>query len=400
MVQTIEQGDIFGRIGKGLGEGFGKGASKQIERNQLASGLEKIASNKDLSEVQRYGQLLRLPGGEEHAATLIPALQRSQAWKGIDETSPVAENVPEKISKENGSEKSSIISPDFEIESALQGLKQEPSQQDINALAKQYHSQGRFIDLGEAQKAAKEELKTNLGAQDTKLSNFETSLNQEAQRLLQSAGLNDYSKSIGEATQKLIRQGKYNILKNGSSPEAESKRFSDSLLDLSKAVTQTKKTGVSAGSFIPGSGKNFKSRVADLKAQKKEFEKYGFEEIYDDVASAAAGITPMQAASVLDPNSNKNFEKQVLKEGKNKVFHGITSRLGDKELNKLVDTIRPEDNLLSLEYLLRENRISIPEFKEKLLEPQNYKKLTDKQKRQLAKESKNSIMDDILFRVF
>ena len=165
-------------------------------------------------------------------------------------------------------------------------------------------------------------------------------------------------------------------------------------------MNQVKRAGVSAGSFIPGSGVNEKSRISQMKAQKKAFEELGFGEIFNDMAAGAAGITPTKAASFLDPLTNTEFKKIVAKDGgKGKAAHVFT-HLGDKEMDKLASTVRPEDNVLSMMYDLRKNNISVEEFRDKLTEPRYYDKLTSRQKRELNQEAKNSLLDDILFETF
>ena len=45
MVQKIKQGNIFGRIGSGIGKGLADQLPKEIERTRLAKGLEEVAQN-------------------------------------------------------------------------------------------------------------------------------------------------------------------------------------------------------------------------------------------------------------------------------------------------------------------------------------------------------------------
>src|SRR5260221_4789961 len=126
MVQIIDDpnaGNIFGRIGKGLAKGLSEQLPKEIERGRLSAGLKNIAGNKDLSEVERYAELLKLPGGAEHAGMLIPALQRSgqnkafleegevqpEPFQGTIQAPQAVQNIPvEKVS----SKKTALTSPE------------------------------------------------------------------------------------------------------------------------------------------------------------------------------------------------------------------------------------------------------------------------------------------------
>lgn len=406
MVQVIEQsGDMLGRIGKGIGKGLSEQLPKEVERGRLSEGLKNKGFG-DLSDI------LGIPGVSENPH-LIPLIQQAQQRKAFMGGGGISNENQPKVSsdqtatssifpKETPPSKSGLASRE-EIRKFNQGLLQEPDQPQINSLARQLIGQGQYLDPIQAQQAAANILKTNQNSQNQKIKNFESDLNERMGLTLQSGGLKDYRSSIGEITQALLDQGKYDVFKKGVTPEAASKDAQDILLNLGKAMTTAKSAGVSAGSFIPGSGKNEKSRTTDLKASRKEFEKYGFGEVYDDLASSAAGITPMKAASILDPIQNKEFKKSVdkVERGYLKAF---VQRLGDKDLDKIVSHINTkegeEDNILSLEHYLREKRIDISDFKNKLLEPGTYNKLTAKQKRQLNKEATNSLFDDILFETF
>ncbi len=62
MAQKISQGNIFGRIGTGIGQGLAEQIPKEIERGRLASGLKELGTKKDLTPFQRYAELISIPG--------------------------------------------------------------------------------------------------------------------------------------------------------------------------------------------------------------------------------------------------------------------------------------------------------------------------------------------------
>lgn len=62
MAQTIKQGNIFGRIGSGIGKGLAEQVPKEIERNRLASGLNQLGNQQGLSPFQQFAQLSSIPG--------------------------------------------------------------------------------------------------------------------------------------------------------------------------------------------------------------------------------------------------------------------------------------------------------------------------------------------------
>ncbi len=60
--QKIKQGNIFGRIGTGLGKGLAEQIPKEIERNRLASGLKDLGNQEGLSPFQQFSALASIPG--------------------------------------------------------------------------------------------------------------------------------------------------------------------------------------------------------------------------------------------------------------------------------------------------------------------------------------------------
>ncbi|HXQ38566.1 MAG TPA: hypothetical protein VN843_31485, partial [Anaerolineales bacterium] len=62
MAQYVKQGDIFGRIGTGVGKGLAEQVPKEIERNRLASGLQALGEQTSQDPIQAFSQLVSIPG--------------------------------------------------------------------------------------------------------------------------------------------------------------------------------------------------------------------------------------------------------------------------------------------------------------------------------------------------
>lgn len=63
MVQVIEQkGSIFGRLGKGLGQGLAEQLPKEVDRYRLSQGLKNLGQQEGLSPFQQFAELSGIPG--------------------------------------------------------------------------------------------------------------------------------------------------------------------------------------------------------------------------------------------------------------------------------------------------------------------------------------------------
>jgi len=61
-IQTIERGDLFGKIGKSFGEGLSTQIPKEIERKRLSEGLQKLSQEDNLTPFERFSKLSAIPG--------------------------------------------------------------------------------------------------------------------------------------------------------------------------------------------------------------------------------------------------------------------------------------------------------------------------------------------------
>ncbi len=63
MVQVLEPKEsVFGRIGKGIGQGLSEQLPKEMERGRLAQGLEQLSQQGNLTPFERFSKLSSLPG--------------------------------------------------------------------------------------------------------------------------------------------------------------------------------------------------------------------------------------------------------------------------------------------------------------------------------------------------
>lgn len=79
MSYTVKSGDIFGRVGSGLGSGLAEQLPQEVDRNRLSKGLQEIDNNKNLTPLQRFGKYLTLPGLTPQGLQGLTELSKQQA---------------------------------------------------------------------------------------------------------------------------------------------------------------------------------------------------------------------------------------------------------------------------------------------------------------------------------
>lgn len=437
MVQIIDQpGSIAGRIGKGFAQGLSEQLPKEIDRSRLSKGLKEIGEQKDLSPFEQASRVLALPGGAESAHTLLPLLQQQNQNKAFfkkGESKPLIPNkestlpasaIPKKTAEVQQS-RGGLASPS-EIKRYKQNLLQEPTQQDVNNLASDYIEQGIVQNRAEAVQLAQQELTQNLTSQNAKNKTLTDDLNSRIALDLQKGGLGKFGDVAGEIQKELLDQGEYLVNAKGKSPQEVSQEIGDIVTNLGKTSNKTKQSGSFENMFRP-------ARIKDreLREQKKDFEKYGFAEQFDDVATSSLGITPMKAAQVLDPLKNELLKDKIgklkqgskvgdilssvasgtlgplasfipgLKQVQEGVFNGFGNgtEMPSKSLDEVVKSIEPTDNLMAIAYEIRKKNLDVNQFLQRVSELSDSGEIaiTPRQKRQLERPVNNSLLGDILY---
>lgn len=431
MSYSIKQPSIAGRIGKGFGQGLAEQVPKEIERERLSSGLRKLGEKKfdPKNQFKNLADIYSIPGLAENPqlAEMVQNQIAKQNFQNRFEPEPTGEGqgglrlpspnqgIPENIAAQNipqenvnpkiktkaPAEKNEGFATQDEIASYKKKLLQVPTYEEQYKLANKYLDQGITQNPEAAMKLADLELRQNLTSQKTKNDTLRTSLNDRLARELQGTGLNDYKDISGEVIQKLIDQGEYLVNQKNKTPEEVTEELSKIALNLGKTTTNLKETGSMSNLFRASSKK-----ASDLREQKKDFEKYGFGEIFDDLATAAMGTTPLEIAHVLDPIKNKELEKKLkdLKKSTNwgSAFFESNKKLKENQLDGLIESIGKDDNLFSIEYELRARGYDVQQFKDRVsaLEDEKKKVLSPRQKRQQKRPVDNSFFGDILFESF
>jgi hypothetical protein len=206
-INDPNSGNIFGRLGASIGQGFSEQFPKQLQANREASAIEGLRNQKEpLDTLQQLAALRRSGISGQEAAQYIPLIQRQQErdiYNKKSETSKVQEhnkvqsNEPGKIEsaqdinihvpQENG-----FVSRDA-IKDYKSSLLRAPKTEEIEDLARtKFLARNPSMGITEAEGLARNEINTNREAQKTANAELRTDLNTRMALDLQGGGLGDF----------------------------------------------------------------------------------------------------------------------------------------------------------------------------------------------------------------
>lgn len=397
MVYTVSDpynGNIFGRLGKGIGQGISEQLPKEIQNRREANALQKAGESTNpldqLSNLRKAG----VSFGE--AKEVLPYIRNQNVRNKFVEENRREDKPIKSGEKISRPEKDKFSwAPKHETESYLNSLQAEPDRQEINDLAVKYLDVDPLETREGAQEKALNEIRQNRGSQQTNINKFVSDFDQRFANSLQKGGIGqNFGDVAGEIQNALLDQGK-RWVGLGMSPEAAASKVDDIALQLGKTANTVKELGSWGNMF-----RKARNKTADLKVQRKEFEKYGLGRIFDNLAASSLGISRMQAAHVLDPINNPVIEKELDKH-KDTIKPGSHYKVKDipnSEMKKIVDNIRPEDNIHDIQYRLREKGISLNQFKNAMMD--RYDLLTETQRDQIRAPVRQDFAGDVLFQSF
>lgn len=386
MSYSVSPGNIFGRVGQGIGKGLADQVPKEIERNRLASGLKQLGEQKGLTPFQQYAGLVgaaheypqvvqsgadllktqaqrgnyanRTGGQQGRPETQIPGQNRlddvkfanmqnrSQPNQGAQEGVPQGNypaGEPQIVEK-------NPLSPEFQPR-----IPWTPEQRDseigrvwdqnpqltfpeVSAIVSD--NERRFLESPEAYQKQQ-------GYLEEQQDKINTEVDSQLRKKLQVAKDTPlYGKITGENINRIERGVARDLKKN---PNANVKdvvnTWTDRALDNAKNQSELKKIG----------GRNFFERafkqgtnLDKLQSMSKSYKDFGnSEEFYNDLKAAPFELSPEGAASIAYPLSKQ--AKGYIDKIKPKLnFYPITSSTGSEYAANLGDYLTHEDSILSI----------------------------------------------------
>jgi hypothetical protein len=418
MVYTIKgpyEGSIFGRLGRGIGQGINEQLPKEITKYRQAGALDRLAQSKEeFDPLKASADLVRGDFSPQEISQYLPMVQKQMQRKAFEnaQNQQIKPEIPQINSTAPGYNvpqgKGGFASAS-QINAGKSRLLQEPDEKDVGKKALEILNSGETDDKNQALILADQRLRQSLGSQNKKLTNFDTGYDLRSKLVDQGKGWLDFKEVPGAIKQFLKDEGHYRITELGQNPEKVEKdlhkidhEFAQNINKLNELGSSNyikKKSATSSKSLLKELGEPFKKLDTD---ENRLYEQYS------DMATAATKTTPMFVANALEPLQNKGIKElldvipksgQIFGKGYIQKFGKESPSNNNKYLDAIIDNIKPEDNILSLEYDLRDAGINIDKFRDRYLERTDINK-SEKQARQITKPTDNSWLGDIWFTIF
>ena len=403
-------GNIFGRLGQGLGQGISEQLPKEIESRRHANAIEGLANNPNLNPIQQAAALRRATVPSHEINTYLPLIQRQQERdiytkkgeasqdQGINKVKPSRQGeipIEQDVNIHLPNQQTGFVSPEA-IRQYKSSLLQEPEKDQIENLARsKYLARNPSMPIAEAEASARNDIKINRDAQKEANKALREDLNNRMVLDLQGSGLGDFKDISGKIQKDLLDQAEHMVNEQGKSPEEASQIVSNIASELGETANALKENG--ARSFFSTAEK-----ITDAKAQREIFKKYGYEEQFDNMAVSKLGWTRPMVAHELDPLQNKEINNIFKKFPASMTAIKGTGKMKDSDVDSIIENIKPEDNLFDIEYKLRERGYNINTFKKKVKQAEHEKKISlqPQQDHQIKAAVDNSWWGDILAEAF
>lgn len=327
MPQTLQQGDIFGRIGKSFGEGLSDQIPKELDRQRLSKALSNIQGvPKEVGEVVSAG-------GERLLPTLMPYIQDRR-----DREAVLGSNQTPSDSSTPSQSPASPLRYDREASNYL--VRTDPStlqKQAAEYSVKNNLPYSRALDLFEKRDEKRVQSEKDFEDRGQK---SEAEFDKYLANDLQKSGSESFKSIIGEM-QDDYRIKVRNLVDEGVNPIKAAKETARELLDFAKTRSSIQSSGRELFRFG-------KSPLEEIHAAAKKYrEADASENLVNDLINYKKFSREIASAIAYPPSSQEKETFKSIKRAKGAFSDSV------KTFKEVTDSIQPSDSMQTLAYELK-----------------------------------------------
>jgi len=369
MAQTIEQGDIFGRIGKSFGEGFSGQYEDSMKRNQLANVFDKIEGIP-----KEIGKVIRAPGGREALPNVLPYIQaRGASQRILDQAG---------VSSEGEQPLQSSATKEGKVLQRPERLSEDPEILSIKGAKRQLENPLRFPTVASAIEYEAGRAKT----QQNQITAVRQDFDKILETKIQKGGTETYKDVLGDLQEKFKAQAEDAVLSGKMTDKEAARYYGDKALDFAKARNKFTVPGRDFWSSLFTS-----NPLKEVRAVKKAYDDVGESESFiNDLVSRRKFSLPIASELAKPPTSNAASFFSGLKQA------GFGEKNDQKVFSKAFNLLTPKDSLQAFASQLRRKGYSPQGFLDYVASTE--KEITPFQERELQESgSFEPSLSDILY---
>ena len=423
----VNQGNIFGRIGSGIGKGLSEQLPKEMDRGRLSAGLKQFAENSEgLTPLQAAAQYYSIPGLTPQMAQALPELTKQQNLRnayakksrdqGREQKEPsqfsnslkninfanqkyggINKSPPDEFVRSEEEGQPQIVdknplrseafprapwSPDRRDQEIAKVFEEHPNLTLPEAVGIASDNEKRYLSQPESVQKQDDYLREQENLADQRFTkHLETKLQKSKEGV--------YTDITGENLVNLKRNMNKELRTNPNATiEDVANKWTNKALDLSKTKNQLSKLANSSYlDQITKSGQN----LDKLKTYQKIYAQTGNQEEYYNTLTKDFNLSPQGAASIAFPTTERvNEYLNKVKATKINEYNAspINSR---KYASDLENLITRDDSLLSIarSLSLKDGAFDQRAFFNQIREDMDNLGLTERQKREISEGESN-----------
>ncbi len=401
MVQVIDQqGSIFGRIGKGIGQGLADQLPKEMDRIRLSSGLRGLENSKETSPLAQLSEVYSIPGITPEIANqaleyrrqqgIIQEAQNKNPGQDYQQQQQPQQTARNQVQKEPQIDKSRPVSSQRQEEQEpIVRRKNTPESWTQRGLELHQQSPLRYRTLEQGIAQAQQEYVNEQANIEQVNSDFNNILAEK----LHKGGSESYGDVLGDLQQSFRKEAEDAVISGKMSPKEAVRHYTGEALEFAKSRQKLKEVG--SLSWLSGTREGKKDSLSEIR---KEYAKHDRLDEYKNDLISYEGMSDAAASRFAYPLSPE--AKEVVNKSTSIASKLKSSFSYDGIADKIGSSIKDKDSILGIAYELDKNGINGDQFMSSLQKEYNAGKfkLNARQAKELqASRNFRSTINDVYY---